>query len=419
MPNEVRNRIEMADRLQAVMNTTYDELTQELRLKRKHSMLKTYLIESHTSENASSDEVFETVTRAFAESPLRSGRNVTTNRTDDTDLFIVHGVARSEDFIFYLDAADRRFWVAHSISKSRISDVEVSALTSRSSILDSAWMPIELLNSLAPLGESRGLALDFDRRYVDAPVVRRRRAATQSTPPQSDLSKMSLKLADEEVQPVSRGQHLDYVKMQLWGRGADRILDALDRASLKQSTTLSKVRLKTEDSDDSQQFSLADVKFDGKLTGRGSSFGLYSGIVGSVVRKYAEAVRAAEHKFDMHWEQNSYGSKMAGEPLYIKLGEGLTNLERFCSRVFSGAEPFRLLGVPIRRSETMCSVSAVDLHVMQRLDFEITTSTMSVFLPHSTCGNTLLRLYTNLQHYFSSDVKAIDGNGAGVFSFQS
>lgn len=30
---------------------------------------------------------------------------------------------------------------------------------------------------------------------------------------------------------------------------------------------------------------------------------------------------------------------------------------------------------------------------------------MRIYLPENSCGNTILRLYTNLQHYFDSNVK--------------
>ena len=355
MPVKIRNRIEMADRLEAVMTTTYDDLTEELRLKRKHSMLKTYILESHKSEGASADQVFSAVKEAFEAPEQRKRRSVDVARTDEADLFTIHGVTRVEDFVFFIDASDRRFWIAHSISKSKISDVEVATLTSGQSRLDTAWMPIEMLESLSPLGESRGLALDFDRRYVDAPLKPRK---VRRSKDRLSVSNSVARASDPPPAPISHGAHLEYVKMQLWGRGADRILNALGGASLGQSTTLSKVRLKTEDEDDDSRFSLADIKFDGKLTGRGSSFGIYSAIVGNVVRKYSAAVRQAETRFDLHWVSDETGSRMTGEPLYINLSEGLNNLERFCARIFSGAEPFRLLGVPLKRSEELYSVSA-------------------------------------------------------------
>jgi hypothetical protein len=412
MSSEISNRQGMADRLQSVMTKSYEDLKDELSLERNHSLLKTYLLEAHTSANSSQNDIFKLLTTAFQEPKGRRRKSdVSVKETDDESLFTVSGTYGRGQFVFYIDTSDKRFWIAHSISKSETSDVAIDTVLNGNSQLDCTWMPMELLETILRSGTSRGLALDFDRRYLDTPTTKRRKQNIVT--PTEDQNHR-----ERERNPISSGNHLEYVKMQLWGEGADRILQALKTANLTNSTTISKVRLKSEDEDDEDQFSLADVKFDGKVTGRGTSFGIYNGLLADVLGRYSSAVRGAEKTFRIHWESEGGHAKSFGEPFFVSLGQdGISNLEHFCAKVFSGTEPFRLMGLPVRRNTNFYTVSAIDLHVNQRIDFEVSRKTLSVFLPNKACGNTLLRLYTNLQHYFSSDVKAIDGSGAPVFHF--
>ena len=47
----------------------------------------------------------------------------------------------------------------------------------------------------------------------------------------------------------------------------------------------------------------------------------------------------------------------------------------------------------------------MDLHVAQRFRMDISTDQIRVYLPSSACGNTVLRLVTNLQHRYNATIK--------------
>lgn len=64
----------------------------------------------------------------------------------------------------------------------------------------------------------------------------------------------------------------------------------------------------------------------------------------------------------------------------------------------------------------MRRVHAVDLHVGRRLVVEIGNDFLRVYLPTEACGNSLLRLYTNLQHTFDSKVQMTTSQGAAVIA---
>ena len=393
------------------MTRSYDELKDELRLQRNHSLLKTYLLEAHTATDANHEQLFLLVSAAFGYAGRNHGRtSLTVSETKEEDLFYVTGSNRRGIVSLFVDTTDSRFWLAHALSKSDASDSTINGVLSSSSAIDSAWMPIELLESVMDLGESRGLALDFDRRYLDYYPKRK----SKSSPIDIEVGR---KVARETTSVID-DKHLEYAKLQLWGNGSERILDALNKANLTNSTTLSKVRLRNEDDVDDGQFALSDVKYDGKITGRGTSFDTYNALLLSVRNRYAQTIRTTEERYQIRWAGGSNASERKGEPFYIKLGEhGINNLEHFCARIFSGADPFRLLALPVKRNANFYTASAVDLHVNQRIDFEVTRDLLTAYLPGNVCGNTLLRLYTNLQHYFSSDVKAVHGSGERVFAF--
>lgn len=56
----------------------------------------------------------------------------------------------------------------------------------------------------------------------------------------------------------------------------------------------------------------------------------------------------------------------------------------------------------------MVEVEAVDLHIGQRLRFDITPDWLRVYLFEGGCGNTVARLVSNLQHHFDGALSILD-----------
>jgi len=167
---------------------------------------------------------------------------------------------------------------------------------------------------------------------------------------------------------------------------------------------------------DENAFSLSDVKYDGKITARGTSFQSHISLVSNVSRDYSRNITEFETRFALHFEREQNGRiTLTGEPLAVTFGRPIANMEVFLEKVFSGAAPFRLSGVPLNVRGQLYRVVAVDLHVSQTVTFEIAPEFMRVFLPRGSCGNTVARLYTNLQHYYDSTVELRTGGGVRVF----
>jgi hypothetical protein len=201
--------------------------------------------------------------------------------------------------------------------------------------------------------------------------------------------------------------------MQLWGNRAAEILQTLrGRAVFARSTTLSKVKVKRwlDRQRDENLFSLDDVKYDGKITARGTSFQSHLGLVTAVYRSYAAKIQQFEQQYAIGYTvTDGTRLKVDGEPLNIRFGQPIANLGVFVDSIFSASHPFRLWGVPNRIRDDLIRVAAIDLHVAHRVNFEITPNFMRIYLPKGSCGNTIARLYTNLQHHYDSLVQVRAG----------
>lgn len=380
-----QSRQELAQALSDRMARTYENLAETQELEVETSLVKSYLLEAHTHENSPHD-VLETV---FGR-PLGQAGTPEVSQTEDDSLGVVEATVGSEQVSIYIDYSDPRFWIAHSMSGSNALDYCIDRAVRRSHALDRAWLPADLLSSTANLGSLRGLGLDYDRR----------------------------KLADVDLEggdaPVA------FLKMQLWGNPADEVLQLLSD-NFPNETTLAKIKVKAwlQDVGPDGPFSIDDLKFDGKVTARGNSFDSHTSFVTTVYRKYAEEISRIESDYALRSTMEDE-DRLAfyGSPISFHFDRGIPNLRRFADLLFSSSEPFRLWGMPIDPTESFARIEAVDLHVGCSFTAELSNEWMRLYIPEGTCGNTVLRIYTNLQHYYDSQVRVVDQDGEPFFAFQ-
>lgn len=383
----LNTRREMAQYLEEVMSHAYEQLEERQRLEASTSLVKTYLIEAHALGRADHDQLLRTIRSRFTQPILGTHLPLRIHETDDRMFFNVQLGHRDDGIFFYIDASNPRFWLVHTAAKSTEVDPLVHKLILNTDEFDSIWLPIQLLSRIASLGILRGLGLDYDRRAV----------------PDVDF--------EQDAAPV------EFLKMQLWGNRSNDVLRVLSsRDAFPNATTLSKVKVKYFLDERDNAFCIADIKFDGKITGRGTSYQSYIGLVTNLYRDYARRIQDFEERFTISVEaprENEF--RFAGEPLNFVFNQPLDNIKTFCERVFSGSEPFRLMGSPVATGEQSFRVAAIDLHVGSRVNFEIFPTLIRVYLTPGSCGNSLARIYTNLQHYYNSRVEALDGSQARPF----
>ena len=93
-----------------------------------------------------------------------------------------------------------------------------------------------------------------------------------------------------------------------------------------------------------------------------------------------------------------------GKTIDVTFKKPIPDLQLFISRVFSAAKPFRLWGLESRLEDGYFDVLGTDLHTGDSMNFEITKDFMRIYLSEGSCGNTVLRLLTNLQQYYGRGI---------------
>jgi len=143
--------------------------------------------------------------------------------------------------------------------------------------------------------------------------------------------------------------------------------------------------------------------------------GCFSTEQGETIRDHLDAVAEYKDTYSgvvsrvedgMLGVRDDHGSKaLKGSPFSITFQKKVPDLERFIDGVFSSRAPFRLWGTRLEISEGYYSVLAVDLHEGSSINFEIADDMMRVYLHEGSCGNTLLRLFTNLQLRYDTRIR--------------
>ena len=144
----------------------------------------------------------------------------------------------------------------------------------------------------------------------------------------------------------------------------------------------------------------------GAFVASGSSFELVVGALWRTMDRYEQYVQTLESLHQLRVAPiEDIGLSLDGDVAVINFPRHVHDLEYFVGALFNAKEPFRLWAVPRQVAAHEWEANAVDLHVGQTLRLEITPEWMRVLLDQATCGNTLARLLTNLQHRFHAQTQ--------------
>lgn len=284
--------------------------------------------------------------------------------TDDAYLF----GAQVNDGTFWVDQIDDRFWSFHTadLSARDARSVLKSGVNSRRDI-DWMWLPSAHLRNLWPGAVTKRVQTSF-----------RGSQLVSSESPVRDL------------------------RVRLAGRNADQLLSFIEGSDDYRASV----------SFDSVQASILDPDFGyveeavargGRFAVSGDSLELHLQFVRAVVARYRRLITLCEQRvidfepFD-HTEDDG-GGTFTGSPIVVDFSRDIPNLEDFLAVLLSSREPFRLWGIP-QIEGSHAEVEAVDLHMGQRLRLEFGDQWMRVYLQPHSCGNTVVRLVSNLQHAF-------------------
>ncbi len=182
-------------------------------------------------------------------------------------------------------------------------------------------------------------------------------------------------------------------------------------------TALDKVQFRIVDEDNPSHQIVNGVYSYGKLVGYGTSVGLHFLTIDSVIAAYARVINRIEEEFAIGWVRTSTGHVLKGEPFIVHFPPSIeiVNLTAFAESLFRSVKPFRLFGIPHSSSNDRIDIEAIDLHTGDPLSVELTSEWMRIYLPRGSCGNIIARLFTNLQHSLSSDVRLSVGDNFDPF----
>ncbi|WP_054751917.1 hypothetical protein [Piscibacillus salipiscarius] len=302
--------------------------------------------------------------------------------TEDENLLSVN----FRDGHLFIDVMNPRFWVIHTAIKAEHSDLFHSILLKQKN-MDSVWLPIPFLKDLVKYGEIYGIGMSFTE------------------------------LLNREERDKLLFENQDTLKLDIRRLYVKEMLQALTHSELRMAAGLNKISILNYSDEDSDNYIIDDITYAGKITGRGTSFSKHLFLTHNVLEEYENSVNLIEDNFSFNYDLDSY--KISGAPITINLNRKNINIYKLVETLFSGKKPFQLWGIPDWRSENYCYVSAVDLHLGnfgKQIHFEITSSTIKVILPKSSCGNSVARLITNIHQSIDATSSIKGGKNHDIFT---
>jgi len=361
----IKTRRDLYNLLEKRMRSTYEKLKEDQELEYGENMLKTYILES-------------TLDSIHSLQKNIGGYKVRIFKTQDKTLYEMKVYKGDEPHsTFFVDTSDPRFWILHTLSRSDKTDQFMNRLVfSVSNNIDFPWFNTYFLENLVKNEIFRGFTLKFEEKIVD----------------------------DERL-PVKS------LSMRLWGDAAPKILEALrSHSSLRYSTALSGIGLK-HFFDSDGDFVIENITFNAKFTSRGTTIDGHMFIVRKVLEKYKNELKTIEQN-SIRYEESEIGYKVYGEPAIIEFQKEIENLEVLLDKILSSTKPFRLWGLKTKIGRDYYKAVCVDLHTGHKLTIEVSPEWMRIYLPYGACGNTVMRLLTNIQQYYDSGAKLVRGDEA-------
>ena len=197
------------------------------------------------------------------------------------------------------------------------------------------------------------------------------------------------------------------VRIQLTGRDADHLLNLI--ADIPEyRAALSLEAIQTEITDPHFGSVREGLNRWGQFAASGDSPELHLRFVSEVVDRYRRLVELCEAKA-IRWQpfESGGGGRLSGAPIVINFSREVEDVGLFADELTSSREPFRLWGTAtVRRG--VAQIEAVDLHVGQMLQIDVGSRWLRVYFQGGTCGNTVARLISNLQHRFDGELRIGD-----------
>ncbi|GIM29132.1 hypothetical protein CPJCM30710_17980 [Clostridium polyendosporum] len=358
---EINNSQELIEKLSIKMSNTYNEYKKSTRSGTDNTLLKSYLIETHLLNTCSDyDNICETLRNTII-------NYAEINETKEENLFLI----KKDSLEMYLDINNKRFWKMHTISQVKNSDNFIDHLTKKEGF-DKLWLPSRFIRNFSKSKYLYGVKVGF----CDG--------LSQNDFFEDDNNDYNLEL--------NKG----------FSGLANKFLDLLESSSdFKNKIALSKIQILSGKGKD--EFVIDDIKYSGKVTAKGNSFIEHDNNLEELIRDYEKLIDHIEEKMAL----GIYDGAIGGVPIEIIFDKKDISITSLVKLIFTGKEPFKLLGFVEQMSDEYARISAVDLHngnYGKKINFEISSIGMNVFISRGVCGNSIMRLCTNLSRFIDPNI---------------
>lgn len=364
----IRNRRELHQFLEWVMTKTYELEREYQHLEEDVNMVKSYIIESHTPLTAL--EV--------------AGYNVSIAKTEDPTLCVVKFRKKNAEKFstLYIDTVNERYWTIHTVEKSAVVDPFIDKIARNEIKKDYIWFPSQYLERFKEKGFPCGITIQYSELIGD------------------------------------KKKTIGNLSMKLWGSAAGDVLELFRELSkikvsdthphvqeiceeLSYSSPLSGIGIKYLVGD--TQFVVDDIAYKGKFTARGgNSIDGHLFLLRSAKEDYSTTITYIEEEIAMGFTK---GSPLIprGHPLTIVLTRPIDDLNSFSHELMSCRYPFRFLGFPRYEFNDFVALTGVDLHTGGKINLELSQNWIRLYLMKGSCGNTIARFYSVVQHNYDSN----------------
>jgi hypothetical protein len=349
----ITSRRDMLRVFDARIQKTQSDLLEDTELEFGRNMLKTALIES----NISFDEV---TTLDIVEDVLEV----------DSALWMVKIHVSESDGWLFVDVHDDRFWIIYSMMKSQFFDKAVDKLLRREGGgLDRLWLPTGEVERIGEMGEFEGVKISYG--------------------------------ADEVFPESFIEENLQFAGLSIDGSGQSsrQLYDILKQTDdIDDFLALSRVQIRREEEGHHVRESITN---EGSFTTRGGdNIQLHVSTVEQIKDRYARLLQAIEDNHVITATDREQSARAQGAPVVIQFSNAVPDIEEFLSHVVTAKDPFRLWGHTQTLGDNAVKVDGVDAHNGDKLKIEMSHEWMRIYLYEGACGNTALRLFTNIQQYY-------------------
>ncbi len=375
----ISDRKELKQYLDEVLNKTYELVKEYQRLDVDINMVKSYLIESHSKiKNLHNLDSYQ----------------IDVQETRDPTLFIIK--FKKEGWPnycnLYADTFDERFWTIHTVEKSSLVDPLINKIAKDQIKKDHIWFPSQYMEKFGLKGITKNITIQH-------------RELINDEPPVGDLSmKFSGSSTGSVLELLRKLPEIRAIIQSSSNIELSRILRVSE--DLAHSSPISGIGIKyIVENQELHKYVLDDITFTGKFTARGgNSIDGHLHLLRKAKDNYAATIKFIEDEIAMGLEK-SHPLRMTGNPIEIILSRPIENLNTFSDLLISCKQPFRLLGFPRYESDDFVAINGVDLHTGGRLNLEISNNWIRLYLLKGSCGNTVARFYSLMQHYYDSNAK--------------